>query len=373
MTSKERITAAMKCEKPDCVPVTLGLSEMIPVKYYGNDYIQFFMKEKFPLWKARVELEHDKFGGDAFLHLCAGQSPHDPEKTINVGKETKGEIYYTETYHTSKGDLSADFFIGTKSPISNVTNFVSNPETDFPKIAELLKNPDTRDVSEINTAYEEIGQRGHVGFWISSPIDWWSSLRGTQDMIMDLMLMPEFMSEVFQVYTEYAVTLTEHVLKNTHLDSVAIGGSTTSMSVISPELHRKFSLDFGKGVCSKAHEYGIPAQYHMCGKSREALTITAEMGINGFDALECPPTGNVDLAEVKRTFGKSISLRGNVNSIHVMLNGSCKDVKEAVRNCMNAAKADGGYILGVGDQTPADTPEENLYAFVEASREYGKY
>lgn len=33
----------------------------------------------------------------------------------------------------------------------------------------------------------------------------------------------------------------------------------------------------------------------------------------------------------------------------------------------------GGYILGVGDQTPYSTPEENLHAFVEAGRKYGKY
>ena len=192
-------------------------------------------------------------------------------------------------------------------------------------------------------------------------------------MMMDMYDYPEIIGKLFQAYREYAVALTDYVLANTDLDSVGLGGSSTSMSVINPDLHREHSLVFGKAVCDKAHKYNIPVQYHMCGKSRDALEITAAMGVDGFDALEGPPTGTVDLAEVKQTFGDRISLRGNVNSITVMLHGSPADVERDVIRCMDAAKAGGGYILGVGDQTPYDTPEENLIAFVEAGRKYGKY
>ena len=223
MTSKERITIAMKCGKPDRVPVTLGLSEIIPVKYYGNDYIQFHIKDKIQLWKARVELEHDKFGGDAFLHLAPGPSPHDPEKTTAVIKETRDEIYYRETYHTNQGDLSAEFLIGRQNPVSSVTHFINNPEADFPKVAELLKNPDTLALDEVKAAYTEIGDRGHVGLWLSTPIDWWSSLRGVQNMVMDLMLLPDFMSDVFKIYTEYMIAVTDYTLRNSTFDSVGLG------------------------------------------------------------------------------------------------------------------------------------------------------
>ena len=192
-------------------------------------------------------------------------------------------------------------------------------------------------------------------------------------MIMDLIDAPELMSEIFTVYTEYAVALTDFVLSNTSLDSVGLGGSSTSMSVIGPDLYRKYTLEFGKAVCRISHKHKRVVQYHMCGKSRDALPVTQEMGVDGLDALESPPTGNVDLAEVKNTFGNRLSLRGNVNSIAVMLHGTPTDVENDVLRCMDAAKADGGYILGVGDQTPYNTPEENMIAFVEAGKEYGKY
>ena len=81
----------------------------------------------------------------------------------------------------------------------------------------------------------------------------------------------------------------------------------------------------------------------------------------------------VDLAEVKRAFGNRMSLSGNVNSITVMLNGTPGDVEGDVRRCMDAAKAGGGFILSVGDQTPYATPEPIMRAFVAAGRALGAY
>ena len=373
MTSKERITCAMRNKVPDTVPVTMGLSEMVPIRYFGGDYIDFFFKSKIPMWRARVETEFDRFNSDSFLHLAEGISPHDPpEETRNL-KETPEKVTFTKIIHTSAGDLSADFLVGKNTPFCFLERFVKNPEEDYEKVLELLKHPDSKNLDGIIEAYEEIGDRAHTGFWLPMPIDWWDRMRGTQTMIMDMFDYPEIISKLFQAYEEFAVALTEHVLENTPLDSVCLGGSSTSMSVISPDMHRTHSLPFGKAICDKAHEFDIPVQYHMCGKSRQALPITAEMGIDAFDALESPTTGNVDLAEVKQTFGKDIALRGNVNSITIMLEGSPEDVRQDVKRCMDAAKENGGFILGVGDQTPYHTPEENLYAFVEAGREYGKY
>lgn len=373
MTSKERITVAMSGGIPDQVPVTPGLSEMIPVQKTTGDYIEFFMKAKIPLWQARVEVEHDYYGADSFLHLAPDAAPEDPECTQEIVRETRDEMNFSRTCHTAMGDLRAEYYVARQVPISIVKPFVEDLERDVPRVLELLKHPESCDVRGMNAAYEQIGERAHAGYWLSTPIDWWAGLRGTQAMVMDLMLYPETMQDLFAEYTRYAEALTRHVLKNTRVDSVGLGGSTTSMSVISPELHRRFTLPFGKAISSIGHEWGRPVLYHMCGKSREALPITAEMGVDCFDALECAPTGNVDLAEVKRQFGGTIALRGNINSIHVMLNGSVADVEKAVIGCCAAAKAGGGYILAVGDQTPANTPDDNIFALVEYGRKYGQY
>jgi uroporphyrinogen decarboxylase len=373
MTPKERLTVAMAGGTPDRVPVTLGLSEMVPVRYSTDDYIEFFWRRQMPLWRARVETEYERFGADAYLHLEEEPSPHDPPVEIVNIAETAEQVRYTRVIHTPKGDLSSDLFLETHTPLSRLTTLVKDPEADAPKVLELLKHPDTKGVTETLAAYDAIGDRAHVGYWLPMPIDWWDSLRGTQDMVMDLYDYPELMEYLFVAYREYAVTLLDRIFRETPLDSLGLGGSSTSMSLISPELHQRYGLEFGRAVCEVAHRYGKPVQYHMCGRSRTALSITVDMGVDGLDALEPPPTGDVDLAEVKRVFGSRVSLKGNVNSITVMLNGTPADVEADVRRCMDAAKAGGGFILSVGDQTPYATPEENMRAFVATGHTLGAY
>ena len=79
------------------------------------------------------------------------------------------------------------------------------------------------------------------------------------------------------------------------------------------------------------------------------------------------------MAEVKKARGHQISLMGNLHTTDVMLRGTPADVKRAARKAIEDAGAGGGFILSTGDQCPRDTPDENLFALVEAAEEFGTY
>jgi uroporphyrinogen decarboxylase len=91
------------------------------------------------------------------------------------------------------------------------------------------------------------------------------------------------------------------------------------------------------------------------------------------DPLEGPSMGDCNLAELKQLYGNRIVLKGNLHTTDVMLFGSVDDVVRASRQCIDDAAAGGGFILSTGDQTPRDTPFENIFAVVETARTYGKY
>jgi len=373
-TSKERVVAAIRGGTPDRVPVCPGISEGVPVRRSGLNYIEFFLKERVPLWKARIETGVGVFGADGYVHASWHDGPKDPEREEIVRSETVDEVIYDTVIHTAEGDLAQTTSVGRDHTRSTLTPFVKHAEADAAKVLRLLRFPEEKDYAEYCRAYEWVGDRGMVGLWAPTPIDWWVGLRGgPQPMIMDLLDSTETCDRLFRAYTEYMVALVGHALRTVPVDSVGLGGSSTSMSVISPALHRKYSLPFGRAIAEVCRRRDVPTQYHMCGRSRAALDITAEMGVSGFDALECPPTGDVDLAEVKRTFGDRCSLKGNVNSIAVMLNGGPDDVARDVERCMSAAKEGGGYICSVGDQCPLETPDENIFALVEAAKRFGRY
>lgn len=373
MSAKERIVSALRGGTPDSVPVTLGLSEMVPVRKSGLDYIEFFQRERRDIVRARCDTEKS-FGADVFLHAGASPSPHDPEITTRTVKDSDEEVVYSETIHTRAGDLSNLLRITRTESIAMLEGLVKDPAADRDKVLAMLEHPESKDYGAYVAAHEYVSDAGHCGFWLATPVDWWSALRGgPETMIYDFIDHDELVRDVFRVYTEYTVALIADFLGKHHsiADAIGIGGSTTSMSVLSPRHLEEYTVPFVRAIKAVAAKFDVPLQYHMCGRSREAIPILVEAGVDGMDALEGPPTGNVDLAEVKERFGDRISLRGNVNSIEVMLHGAPEDVERDVVRCMDAAKDGGGYILGVGDQTPYHTPDENIFAFVEAGRKYG--
>ena len=83
--------------------------------------------------------------------------------------------------------------------------------------------------------------------------------------------------------------------------------------------------------------------------------------------------GDCNLAELKRSFGKKISLMGNLHTTDVMLKGTPADVERAARKAIDDAAADGGFILSTGDQCGRDTPDANIFKLVEVAQTYGRY
>jgi uroporphyrinogen decarboxylase len=191
---------------------------------------------------------------------------------------------------------------------------------------------------------------------------------------MDLYDYPDLMKKIFIMYTDYCVEEMRVACEKLKPDSIGLGGSSCSMSVISPTILRDWIIPWVNRVSEVARRYDIPVQFHMCGRSRPAVDIFAnESDIDALEPLERQPTGDVDLREVKEKFGGRLSLKGNVNSIDTMLHGTPDDVEREVKDCIDSAAEGGGYILAVGDQIPYWAPEENIRMLVEAGRRYGKY
>ncbi|HEY3398079.1 MAG TPA: uroporphyrinogen decarboxylase family protein [Armatimonadota bacterium] len=375
MTPKQRLITALRNQQPDAVPVTTGVSEMVPVRLSGLTYIEYFWHEKRNLNHARCDVEKH-FGAVVFLHSAEGPAPEDPPVVIEPVSESADEVVYRTVTQTSHGDLVGLNRLTRTESLAMLSGQVADPVAQRDAVLDTLAHPETKDFSGYLDDWQYVGDAGHCGFWMETPFDWWSHLRGgPQTALYDLMDHPALMHDLFAEHTRYSVALLRSFLSQHRdvADSIGMGGSHTSMSVFSPTYLREYILDFVAAIAAETRRADVPLQYHMCGKSRQALEMLADAGVDGMDALESPPTGNVDLGEVKRTLGDRLSLRGNVNSITVMLRGTPADVEADVQRCMNDAKAGGGFILGVGDQTPYWTPDENIFAMVEAGRKYGGY
>ncbi|PJB27814.1 hypothetical protein CO111_03315 [Candidatus Desantisbacteria bacterium CG_4_9_14_3_um_filter_50_7] len=143
---------------------------------------------------------------------------------------------------------------------------------------------------------------------------------------------------------------------------------------MTPKIVRDISFPALKKITTMCKDAGVPTQIHCCGPERALVEMCAnETDLTSINPLEIPPMGDCDLAEIKRSFGKNLSLMGNLHTTEVMLRGKVADVKNASKKAIDDAAAGGGFLLSTGDQCGRDTPEENIFAMVETARSYGKY
>jgi uroporphyrinogen decarboxylase len=216
---------------------------------------------------------------------------------------------------------------------------------------------------------KRIGNQGLIGTWLTS-----SSLIRDEEGIYDCYDNPE-------KYEKIAVERVEQVEKrfksimsmDDKPDFLCVGGSGT-LVYQTVEVFRKYALPAVKRGIELATAAGIPTHIHSCGPEKELVKIMAEeTNLTVIDPLEIPPMGDCVLADLKKLYGKKITLKGNLHTTNVMLRGSVQDVIDASRKAIDDAAEGGRFILSTGDQCGRDTPFENLEAMVETARTYGKY
>jgi hypothetical protein len=386
------MVTALRHGVPDRVPVCPDISNMVPCRLTGKPFWHIYLHNDPPLgqaycdavrkygfdgWYIYGHLPGGKKGlggaggGDLFFLGCTPVPRQLVRGTALAGPE--GRMVEDSLAETPLGPLSFTTVYPPDAPPWHTAKMVKDLHADWPRVRWFLGEewewagaaPD-RDV---------MGDLGVYALPIDLPIDWWYSLRhGNMDvLIFDLLDEPDFMNEVFEYYSAYAGERLSAMLA-ARPDEIWIHGSSSSLSVISPDLFRRFNLPFLQMAARMCKEADIPSHLHVCGRSRGLLEIVAEETVvDAMEPLEPPPGGDCDLGEVKAAYGERLTLKGNVNTFEVMLRGTPDSVEAAARTCIERAAEGGGFILATGDQCPGDTPDENIAALVAAAEKYGYY
>jgi len=375
MTSKERMLLAMTGKTPDRVPVAPDISNMIPCRLTGKPFWDIYLHGNPPLWKAYLAaLEHFKFDGWFIYGYLDLEMRSDVQYVHEIVSRDVERIVRRTTIKTPKGDMTqADVFrvADPPAPIEMPVKSVA----DFPKLLCLYPEITGYRTETLEGMRKELGDRGVLGLCVGLPgfQSWMYTFQGGVEAITYLYYdRPDLIHELRDVEARRALRVAEMSIE-AKPDFILIGASGL-MTLQSPSIFRDLSLDTLKKVTRMCKQAGVPTMLHSCGIEKELVKVCAEeTDLDCINPLEEPPMGDCDLAELKKLYGKRISLMGNVNTTFPMLLGTPDDVRRAAMKCLEAAKAGGGFILSTGDQCGRDTPDENLFAFVETAKAYGKY
>jgi uroporphyrinogen decarboxylase len=377
MSPRERFLTAVKNEKPDRVPACPCLSYMIPAKRTGKPFWDVFLHNDPPVWKAYLEAV-DYYGIDGRM-IYGGLEFTYKKKEVETKTsiiEKNDEKLVTKTiYKTPKGDLDETTIYQVDNPPTVIGKMIKDIRRDLPAFKCLFPAPTGYKAEKADAMRKAAGEKAvfclnasYPGFHYFTDV-FEGGLEGATYAYMDY---PDLFEELRRVIHDDQIKKTEMVLD--YGPDILYMSASGTLTLSTPDWVRQFSLPTVKEVTRMSKQAGIPSMVHACGKSRILVEMFAnETDLTCMNPLEQPPMGDCVLKEVNEKFGKGLALAGNVYTTEVMLQGTVEDVDRACRQAIEDAGKDGGFVLMTGDQCGRDTPEENIFAFMEAAKRYGRY
>lgn len=370
----------MRNEVPDRVPVSPDISNYIPARRTGRPYWDIYFHQEIPLWQAYIDAA-DYFGIDMWIASCmdvpvTGQHENIETKSSLVKHDSDEAMIRRSVIRTPDGELTTEEVCFVTDPPTATQKPIKDFAADWKKFKWLLQPPTALDAVTVEHRRSECHKRdqafgmamGYPGFqgWVGQVQG------GVAALTYAHVDTPEILDEWLELDLQIGTKLMELALA-ARPDYLLFGGSGT-ITLASPELAMKYAIPALTKWSKMAADAGVPTMLHSCGKSRLLVDMLAEhTAVNCINPLEVAPMGNVDLAEVKAARGGDIALMGNLHTVNTMLRGSADDVRQAAIQAMRDAGRNGGFILSTGDQVGRDTADENIFAMVEAAREFGVY
>ncbi len=141
--------------------------------------------------------------------------------------------------------------------------------------------------------------------------------------------------------------------------------------LFSPKYLRKTFIPMLKRCCEIVHDKGQKVIFHSDGYVNDILDDMLDAGIDGLNPIE--PLAGMDIGDIKKRYGRNLVLVGNVDCSVTLPLGSVEDVIRATKDCIKAASVGGGHFIGSSSEITPSTPVENIFAFYDTCREFGRY
>lgn len=324
MTSKERYLATLRGDATDHlarIPILMRYA----AEYIGSNYGAFASDYRV-LVEANLRCAED-FGYD---QLSVISDPY--RETSGFG----GEVVYS----------THDVPECTIRPLAETTDL------------SVLADPDPESSERMFDrvqAVEALSRQGpdhSVLGWVEGPAAEAATLRGTENLFMDLMDQPEFCADLMDRCVEVGLVFARAQCER-GADTIGIGDAVVSQ--VSPDIYSELIRPRQVRLMQGIRDMGAKVRLHICGNTTHLLDQFTGLPIDILDVDHL-----VDLGAARRAMGPSTVLAGNLDPVAGVMQGRPDSIRLALTEMFAAAGHP--YCVNAGCEIPAGTPVENLKA-----------
>ena len=201
---------------------------------------------------------------------------------------------------------------------------------------------------------ERLGPDFPVLGWVEGPMAMAVDLRGMEEVMLDTVLDPGFLSDLFAFSVDMEIAFAKAQV-DAGADSIGVGDAAASL--VNTETYRELVLPHARRLVGAIKGMGVPVRLHVCGRTTH---LAAEFNKLGVDLADIDYLA--DLASARRDMPDT-ALLGNLEPARWLLNGTPEQVAGVLTDCHRAVGA--RFVVGAGCEVPKMTPHENLRAMVE--------
>ncbi len=374
MTGRQRILTTIRHEEPDRVPVAPRVWAWLMAEYGAQDLATHL--------RAFPDLDQMYPVDDGTLNtLDVFPDTYDlPEVRVEQRKYPEGDFVAVErTFHTPAGKLSDRILVPPDGREFGVT---PNPV----RTEHLVKGPEDLAalpyvLAPVNTRYDflaalrtQLGDRGVLMVVVRCALDHNAGhARELADLMVDYYDNRPLFDALIGLFHRRSLAQVRAALEG---GAEVIFGTWYFASLSagwSPAIFAEVFVPLIREHVELTHRYGALYDYYDDGRLADSMELIAGTGVDVLETCTPPPTGDFDLARAKRVIGRTTTLKGYMDLLHVIKNGTPDTIDAAVRVAMEVGKPGGGFIIGSSDSIREGTSRENLAAYFSACRRHGAY
>jgi len=291
----------------------------------------------------------EDFIGNHLLYLRV-ESP----KGAGNADHSLGDRIYLDEFGV-KWDVESNYDIGDWGIVDNAVK-----DLDF----SGYKFPDGTGEGHFDKAIELMGQykdRLNV-MCVNGPFILGWCVTGMDDFLAGMISEEKTIEYILENTTNYIVNIIETLPEEVDAVRLLDDWGMQSGLLFSKPMWKKFIYPRFRTIVDAMRKKGVVVMHHSCGNTTELFPYFIELGIDMYDPVQ--PEA-LDIAYIKKEYGKDIALFGGLGSQSIIPFGTPDEVVKKAGETLALLGEGGKYVFGPAGSVPTEAPLENVIALVE--------